>query len=388
VDIVSLPPLPGQLPPAQGRALGGCVTQRVDAQSPSRVAAYARLAAVCALVVVTVPLPPVYAGQIEEVPRLLGFEERDVARARRGVPVAHPLEAQDDREIAIAGMIGVPVTPEGYIERLARIEEFKRAKAVRQIAKIGTRPALADFADLELERSQVSALRLCRLGDCDLQLPASTIEGLGQLDWRSAYVSATEEAGMVYKHRRRDVDVEREFRELVEADRFLLPRLHALRERLLSGGMQHTPPSPDFLYWSREKIARAVVLSLTHVAFDAPAGLPGVYAIGSKQLYASHYFYSSLGLTLLLPDSSAPGLDDRDLCQPVAGGCIQRSARRDAAQDCARTCRNRAGEASADNADAPRAGEVIFAQPPTNDHRSGADAGSRPDTGRHGQRYR
>ena len=65
------------------------------------------------------------------------------------------------------------------------------------------------------------------------------------------------------------------FRELVEADRFVLPRLHALRERLLRRQMQNTQPYPDFLYWSREKIARKVVLSLTHVAFDAPAELAG-----------------------------------------------------------------------------------------------------------------
>ena len=112
---------------------------------------------------------------------------------------------------------------------------------------------------------------------------------------------------MVYVDSPREVDVEREFRELVEADRFVLPRLHALRERLLRRQMQDTQPSPDFLYWSREKIAREVVLSLTHVAFDAPAELAGTYAIASKQLYASHYFYSSLGLTLLLPDSASHG---------------------------------------------------------------------------------
>jgi hypothetical protein len=283
--------------------------------------------AILAFLAVSIAGRSVSGGPEQDIAPLLGFDEGDVSRALRGAAVVHGLDAQDDREVAIAGMIAVRVTPETFIRRLEDIEDFKRADAVRQIKKVSTPPVLGDFADLQLEPSEVSALRHCRLGNCDLQLPASAIGSLEHVPWTTAtaadqalgivkrmlhthastYMLAPGTARMVYQHRRRDVDVAREFRDLVNDDRWLLPRLPTLRERLLRGHMQVAPSLPEFLYWSREAIGRKVVLSLTHVAVEAPSGLPGSVAIASKQLYASHYFYSSLGLTVLIPDASVPG---------------------------------------------------------------------------------
>jgi hypothetical protein len=48
------------------------------------------------------------------------------------------------------------------------------------------------------------------------------------------------------------------------------------------------------------------VISITHVAIAAAVDDgPVTYAIGSKQIYAMHYFDASLGLTLLVPDRTA-----------------------------------------------------------------------------------
>ena len=49
------------------------------------------------------------------------------------------------------------------------------------------------------------------------------------------------------------------------------------------------------------------VISITHVATAAAVDdSPVAYAIGSKQIYAMHYYDASLGLTLLVPDRTAP----------------------------------------------------------------------------------
>lgn len=257
----------------------------------------------------------------------LGFSARDLARARNGTPVARLLPASDDREVAVAGLVVMRVAPERYLARLSRIEQFKRSDLVRQVGKVSRPPRPEDFAALQLERSEADALRRCRPGDCDLQLPLATIERLGALDWGSgdaharavslvgtllydratAYTRGTGPAPLVYRHGDAAVDVEQEFRDLARTDRLVLQHLPDLRERLVRGGMEDAGPTPDFLYWSREKVARKVVLSLTHVAFASPAAMPGVRVVATRQLYASHYFQSSLGLTLLLPVDGAPG---------------------------------------------------------------------------------
>lgn len=257
----------------------------------------------------------------------LGFSARDLARARSGTPVARLLPASDEREVAVAGMVVMRVAQERYLARLSRIEQFKQSDLVRQIGKVSRPPLPEDFAALQLERSEVDALRRCRPDDCDLQLPLPTIQRLGALDWSgsearrravslvgtmlydraAAYTGSNGPAPLVYRHGEAAVDVEEEFRDLVRSDRLVLEHLHDLRERLLRGGLQNASPTPDFLYWSREKVARQVVLSLTHVAFASPAAMPGVRVVATRQLYASHYFRSSLGLTLLLPVDGAPG---------------------------------------------------------------------------------
>jgi hypothetical protein len=62
----------------------------------------------------------------------------------------------------------------------------------------------------------------------------------------------------------------------------------------------------DFVYWSKELVRGRPVISITHVASAAAiTDSPVAYAIGSKQIYAMHYFDASLGLTLLVPDRTA-----------------------------------------------------------------------------------
>jgi hypothetical protein len=62
----------------------------------------------------------------------------------------------------------------------------------------------------------------------------------------------------------------------------------------------------DFVYWSKELVRSRPVISMTHVAIaTASDESPLAYAIGSKQIYAMHYFDASLGLTLLVPDRTA-----------------------------------------------------------------------------------
>ena len=61
-----------------------------------------------------------------------------------------------------------------------------------------------------------------------------------------------------------------------------------------------------FLYWSQEKVGPRSVISVTH-AFIARTD--ALTAIATKQIYASHYFTASLGVTLLV-DVSSPGSRD------------------------------------------------------------------------------
>jgi hypothetical protein len=57
------------------------------------------------------------------------------------------------------------------------------------------------------------------------------------------------------------------------------------------------------MYWSKEKVGRRTVVSVTHLAImRLDDESPAEFAIASRQIYGTHYFDASLGLTVLVPD--------------------------------------------------------------------------------------
>ena len=68
------------------------------------------------------------------------------------------------------------------------------------------------------------------------------------------------------------------------------------------------PGFSGFFYWSTESFGLKPVTGVTHVSLYVQ---PGRAVIASKQIYASHYFDASMGLTAALDDdreASDPGM--------------------------------------------------------------------------------
>ena len=93
---------------------------------------------------------------------------------------------------------------------------------------------------------------------------------------------------------------------LIDADNTMTNHAPRLRRHLLEYPASSAGNVTDFFYWSRELVPSRPVISITHVATAAAVDdSPVAYAIGSKQIYAMHYYDASLGLTLLVPDRTA-----------------------------------------------------------------------------------
>jgi hypothetical protein len=251
----------------------------------------------------------------------------DIARLDRGEVVSRTLEAKNRREVATLGIARIDTSPLKYIERLTDISTFKRTDDVLQIGKFSKAPRPADLDPLNIEDADLRRLRECHVDDCDLKLPAETIQRARQeIDWRAAdasrkasllirqllagyvarYVQSGTAAAMEYADRAPRLNVAREFELLMDADTIAATYAPRLRRHLLEYPAQTSGATTDFIYWSKELVRGRPVVSITHVA-TAMAGddSPVAYAIGSKQIYAMHYYDASLGLTLLVPDRTA-----------------------------------------------------------------------------------
>jgi hypothetical protein len=242
-----------------------------------------------------------------------------------GHVVVRSLGAADPREVATLGIVRIRVTPEFYAERLADIVTFKRTDDIVQIGTFSTTPAVTDVADLTLDEWDVRKLRECRVGNCALQLSADAIDRFRRdVDWQRPdtqaeadrvmrqilveYVSRYRDAGvtasMQYADQSKTMDVGREFASMVEADGETWQHFPDLRRHLLAYPLERAPDTSDILYWSKERVSRRLVVSITHLAISRTTHGPSAYAIASKQIYGTHYFDASLGLTVLVRDQS------------------------------------------------------------------------------------
>jgi hypothetical protein len=111
---------------------------------------------------------------------------------------------------------------------------------------------------------------------------------------------------MQYADQEGTLDMPQEFGSLVRSDLGGWDRFPALRSHLLQYPGTLAPDTRDMLYWSKEKVGRRSVASITHLAIARTAGeSPAEYAIASKQIYGTHYYDASLGLTMLVADRTS-----------------------------------------------------------------------------------
>ena len=258
----------------------------------------------------------------------IDLTQSDLQRIDSGQVFSRTLEVRDRREVATLGVVRIKMTPEFYVERLADIVNFKRDEAILQIGKFGNSPDIGDVADLTLDESDISGLRGCRVGDCDIQLSAEAIERFRRdVDWKRPdaprqanalmreilidYVVNYRKAGMAasmrYADRAEPVNLAQEFISLADSETGVWRRFPGLRRHLFEYPAEDTAGAIDVLYWSKEAIGRRGVVSITHLAISHTAAeSAAAYAIASKHLYATHYYDASLGLTILVRDDSAP----------------------------------------------------------------------------------
>jgi hypothetical protein len=256
-----------------------------------------------------------------------GVAGADLARLHDGRVITRTLGTANKREVATLGVIRVKVTPAYYVEQLRDIVSFKRSDAVLQVGTFSDPPVLQDVAAMTLEDDDLRQLGSCSVGDCGVRLSADGITRMRSIDWRAGnaheranlvmrqllvdYVAAYKKSGaavsMRYADSRDGVAVGREARELAARDGAGWKHFPVLAGHVVDYAGGVVPGMIDVIYWSKEKVAARNVISITHLAIAAgeePA--PAEHAVASKQIYATHYFDASLGLTVLLRDEQAP----------------------------------------------------------------------------------
>ena len=254
----------------------------------------------------------------------LGFTAADLSAMERGEVVTRLPAVGDPREVATFGVIRVQASKEALAARFRDIVAFKKSPNVLAIGRFSQPPRVEDLRGLTMDEEDFDALRVCSVGDCGVKLPAKTINRLRRevnwtapdaraqvdrllrqtlVEYAGEYLRGGNAALSEYRDKAAPLRLADEFRALLRQSPYLYEYAPEFHQYLEQFPRKPLPGAEDFLYWSKEKFGFKPVLSVTHVTiYRRNLGAASSLLIASKQIYASHYFDSSLGLTAFVED--------------------------------------------------------------------------------------
>ena len=269
------------------------------------------------------PFPPTLDRYLTNSLKLTELERRTLLS---GAPLANVIDADPAREVAVFGAIWVNAPIARYLDAVNDIENFEQGGGFRVTKKVSEPARVEDFAQLFLPQEDVDDLRKCRVGDCELKAAAFAIERLQkEVNWSRGdakaqverflrglaveYVNAYRQGGnselAVYRDRSNPTFVAREFESLVKSMPEFDQYLTEMKLFLLEYPKPASYPTTSFIYWQEADFGLKPTIRINHVAIQQSAG--GA-VVASKQLYASHYFWTGLELRMLVPDQArGPG---------------------------------------------------------------------------------
>jgi hypothetical protein len=265
------------------------------------------------------------AATAEQYLRSLGLGASPLRAADDGQVVVRLLKTDDNRDIAVFGMVAVRATRDAVVARALDRRGIMAVQSSR--AGVFTNPpSAADVANVAFDHSEYKGLRNCHPGDCDFKLSTSQMRAFaGGVDWSSPNAEEQvderlrgELLGLVADYQARGTAAMPTYDDgagVRAADAFeavlaqSAPILSEFAPELLRYLTAYPAGRPaaaqDFVYWLEQRLPRMrPTLMVDHVVVYAPADEPAF--IARKQLYASHYTEGGLELLAVIEgDASA-----------------------------------------------------------------------------------
>jgi hypothetical protein len=259
----------------------------------------------------------------------VGLNEDQIGTIRSGKALAKVVEATTPDEVFVFGAVYVKASPEKYLELASSIDALRKLPGYIAIQSFTDPPQLSDLDGLALEHRDIEELRTCRVGHCEVQLPTEAMEEFKQsIDWSAPdvdnrvnqvarrmalqalldFMHGGNAALGVYRDKNHPAAVAETFASLITRLRALPVYLPELNEYLLEYPKANSDHLQAGFYWEEVNFGLKPTFRIVQrIVYRGANPEDPAYAVGEKQIYASHYFETALDLTICVKDVQRSG---------------------------------------------------------------------------------
>jgi hypothetical protein len=258
----------------------------------------------------------------------LRLSEDQITAIENGKPVAKTMPSRTPDEVFLVGAVYIHAAPESYLQFAHDFDRLRKLPDYLALGVFSNPPRLSDLKGFGLDSDDIQALQHCKPGNCQIQMPASSIEELRQsVDWSAtdvddqvnqllrktalqrlvAYRREGNQALGVYNDKHEPTEVPQQFAYMLSYGKALPEHLPDFYQYLLSYPNARPANVEDTFYWARVKFGLKPTLRVVQmITLRGDPSDPVAYVIAEKQLYASHYFETALDLSFCVRGSDGP----------------------------------------------------------------------------------
>jgi hypothetical protein len=294
---------------------------------PTRITSLLVFITLCAIVWPNITLAQNPVAEFHKILReKAAFDETDFAALEQGQTVVKLFPMRDKREVAVCGVVSLQAPGEVFLQSFRERMAWKNNPAILEIGRFSSPPTLDDLQTLTIDNRDLEDLKDCVVGDCQLRLSAMMIERFHKevnweapdyriqatqllklmlLDYVNDYLARGDAALIEYNDKPKEVRLAEEQHTLMAAPSYVNDVLTEFPQHLKGFPSPELPIVENAFVWSKIKFGLKPFNAINHIMiYKRELETGPQILIASKQIYANHYFDSSLALTAFV---SVPG---------------------------------------------------------------------------------
>jgi hypothetical protein len=256
----------------------------------------------------------------------LGLTAKEIAAIDAGRPVAKVLSWGEPSEVFVFGAVHIDGSPEVYLKAARDVGRLGRTPGYQGAGELRENATVADLGALAFDPDDVKALKNCRAGSCDVQLPTTAIQAFHDgVNWSRpdaaeqanalarpmvlqllrAYQKGGNQALGEYRDKEHPARIADQFKTMIGRASALPDVIPGLRRYLLEYPNAELADADSFFFWEKVSFGLKPTIRVNHaVVYRGVTQGRDFGAVAIKQLYASHYFHTALDMSVCVDDEA------------------------------------------------------------------------------------